>query len=110
MEKKQAREQESISKMIFIYCNKHHNSSQNLCEDCTTVSEYAAKCISLCPYGDDKPVCGKCPSNCFRGDMYGKMVKIMRFAGPRMLYKHPILTVKHILDAFKKPQLKVDRL
>jgi len=40
------------------------------------------------------------------GDMYGKMVKIMRFAGPRMLYKHPILTARHILDAFKKPPVK----
>ena len=106
MEDKQAREQDSISKMIAIYCNKHHNLSQSLCDDCINISEYAAKCISLCPYGPDKPVCGKCPSNCFRGDMYGKMVKIMRFAGPRMLYKHPFLTARHILDAFKKPPAK----
>jgi len=106
LEDKQERERDSISKMITIYCNKHHNSGQNLCEDCTIISEYASKSISLCPYGAVKPVCGKCPSNCFRGDMHGKMVKIMRFAGPRMLYKHPILTVRHILDAIKKPPAK----
>ena len=106
MEDKQARERDSITKMIAIYCNKHHNPGHCLCDDCINISEYAAKCISLCPYGADKPICGKCPSNCFRGDMYGKMVKIMRFAGPRMLYKHPILTARHILDAFKKPPAK----
>ena len=101
-----AREQDSISKMIAIYCNKQHNSSHKLCEECKNISEYASKCISLCQYGANKPVCGKCPSNCFRGDMYGKMVKIMRFAGPHMLYKHPILTARHILDAFRKPPAK----
>ncbi|MDP2919620.1 MAG: nitrous oxide-stimulated promoter family protein [Dehalococcoidia bacterium] len=27
---------------------------------------------------------------------------VMRFAGPRMLYRHPLMTIQHIMDRRRK--------
>jgi len=97
------REKETLLRMIKIFCNRHHRSDDELCGDCRDLSEYAMKCLSLCPFGARKPVCGRCPINCFRNDMYAKLITVMRYAGPRMLYKHPVLAVTHLFDAYKKP-------
>ena len=96
---KLAREQETILKMVSIYCNRFHRPDDGVCSECRELMEYASQCISACTYGAHKPVCGRCPTNCFRDDRYARVVAIMRYAGPRMLYKHPLLALSHILDA-----------
>jgi hypothetical protein len=30
---------------------------------------------------------------------------VMRYAGPRMLYKHPVMTLQHIVDGWRKKLL-----
>jgi predicted amidophosphoribosyltransferase len=93
------REKDTIFKMIKIYCNKHHKPDGELCSGCRDFIEYADKCLFLCSYGVSKPACGICPTNCFSSDMQAKMVIVMRYAGPRMLFIHPILSVSHLFDA-----------
>jgi predicted amidophosphoribosyltransferase len=93
------REKDTIFKMIKIYCKKHHSPDGGLCNDCRDLLEYADKCLCICPYGMRKPVCGRCPTNCFSSDMQARMAIVMRYAGPRMLYMHPVLTVSHLFDA-----------
>jgi hypothetical protein len=34
---------------------------------------------------------------------------VMRYAGPRMLYRHPILTLFHFLDGRRKEPLRQER-
>lgn len=95
------REQETILKMVKIYCDGFHKPCDGLCSDCRDLSDYALLCVSQCPYGANKPVCGRCPTNCFRKDRYAKITAVMRYAGPRMLYKHPLLAVSHVFDAIR---------
>jgi hypothetical protein len=88
--------------MILIFCKGHHPAGGGRCKECADLAEYAATCVALCPYGASKPVCGRCPANCFRNGMLEKMTEVMRYAGPRMLYKHPVLTARHIFAACKR--------
>jgi predicted amidophosphoribosyltransferase len=96
---KVAREMDTTTKMIKIYCMNHHRPDAGLCSDCRGLLEYAEKCLHLCSYDANKPVCGRCPTNCFSSEMQARMAIIMRYSGPRMLYKHPVLAARHLYDA-----------
>jgi hypothetical protein len=98
------REKESFVKMIKIFCRKNHGSSGELCCDCRELLGYVVQRVALCPFGAGKPTCAKCPIHCFRGDMRARIITVMRYAGPRMLYRHPLLAAFHIFDSFKKPR------
>jgi len=95
------REQETILKMVRIYCDRFHGPDGDMCSGCRDLAGYAVNSVSRCPYGANKPVCGRCPANCFSKDRYLSLSAIMRYAGPRMLYKHPLLAVRHLLDAVR---------
>ena len=36
--------------------------------------------------------------HCYQPAKREEMKQIMRWAGPRMLWRHPILTVRHLID------------
>ncbi len=93
------REKMSIEKMIGIYCKAKHRSDKMLCNNCQEILEYAVQRLRYCKFGEQKPVCSKCPVQCYRRDMRDKVKAVMRFSGPRMMYKHPILAVLHYIDS-----------
>ena len=39
------REKETVAAMIKLYCNKNHNTKNQLCTDCLELKEYALKHI-----------------------------------------------------------------
>lgn len=89
-------EKKVVSRMIAIYCRSKHNSqNKKLCEECESLNSYALVRLERCPFGEGKPSCGSCPIHCYKKDMREKIRVVMRFAGPRMLFLHPIDTVKH---------------
>lgn len=87
----------TIKAMVNIYCKKHHEQKNGLCSECGEFVEYALKKLDRCPYGETKPNCNKCPIHCYKQLMREQAHTIMRYAGPRMLFKHPILAIKHLL-------------
>ncbi|MBT8103911.1 MAG: nitrous oxide-stimulated promoter family protein [Gammaproteobacteria bacterium] len=98
-----ARERLTMTKMVEIYCGAHHESSaDNLCDACSDFLAYAETRLHKCPYGEDKPTCANCPVHCYKPARREEARKIMRFAGPRMLLRHPILAIAHQLDGFRK--------
>lgn len=99
------REQISIEKMISIYCKAKHRMCDRLCDDCKSLLEYALERLQRCMFGEDKPVCAKCPVHCYRRIMRDRVIAVMRYSGPRMLYKHPVLAVLHLVDSFRNIRL-----
>ncbi len=87
--------------MIYIYCAAMHGTSHSLCNECSELNKYAQKRLTHCKYGEQKPTCKKCPTHCYASEMKTKMQEIMRFSGPRMIYRNPILAIKHLLKSFK---------
>lgn len=95
LSKKRNKEKILVSHMIGIYCKGNH-SSKKLCEDCLELEEYAHKRIDLCPFMETKTFCSKCKVHCYQNDMRLKIKEVMRYSGPRLLFSHPILLIKHM--------------
>lgn len=91
-----ATEFKTVSAMMEIYCKKHHGIKSGLCEDCSELLIYAETKLDRCPYGQEKPTCNQCPIHCYKPEPKESMRLIMRYSGPRMLLKHPILAIRHL--------------
>jgi hypothetical protein len=95
------REQRTIRAMIDIYCRGVHNRAEGLCAECRQLLDYAIQRIDRCPFKENKPACAKCTVHCYKPEMREEIRKVMRYAGPRMLLSHPILTAMHYIDEMK---------
>lgn len=93
-----SRENKTVQTMIRMYCNYHHNAEGDLCDECLMVSQYAEQRVARCPYGYDKPTCANCATHCYKNDMRERIRLVMRFAGPRMIFRHPWLAIMHMID------------
>jgi len=98
-----ARERLTIEKMVGIYCADHHGKPKGtLCGECRDFLAYADLRVEKCPYGVDKPTCANCPIHCYKPARKAQVREIMRYAGPRMLLRHPILAITHQIDGRRK--------
>ena len=43
-----------------------------------------------------------CPIHCYAKAEREQMREVMRHSGPRMLLRHPVLAIRHLLDGRKK--------
>ncbi len=99
-------EKKTVSAMIRIYCKSHHNAkNSNLCESCSSLLNYAIVRIDKCVFGLNKPSCEKCPVHCYKKKYRDKIKEIMRYSGPRMIFKHPILAIKHLIKNRKSTNI-----
>ena len=94
--------------MIHLFCRDHHDTKKHqLCDDCTDLLEYANERLEKCPFGSDKGPCSKCHIHCYKVEMRDKIRQVMRYSGPRMLARHPILAVDHLIkEKFTKEKPK----
>lgn len=92
------REARTVRIMIGIFCQAHHKPGSGLCTECQDLLTYANERLTRCPFAPDKPACAKCPVHCYKADMRERIRHVMRYSGPRMIWRHPILAVQHLLD------------
>lgn len=92
------KEAETVRTMIKMYCNGNHSTDSSLCDDCAELACYAESRALNCKFGNEKPVCGKCKVHCYNKSMREKIKAVMRFSGPRMIYKHPVMLLRHTID------------
>ena len=96
------RELETIAAMMRIHCADHHRehivAGHTLCPQCEDLLEYARKRLAACPFGPDKPTCTNCQIHCYGPKQREAVRDVMRYAGPRMITRHPILAIRHVLD------------
>ena len=134
-----AREERTLSAMVALYCRDHHADrpraeaaapeaatagaapdaaaagapeaaqGERLCEECAALLAYALRRLKACRYGADKPTCANCPTHCYKPAMREEVREVMRYSGPRMMKRHPVLAVAHLLDGRKQAPGAVDR-
>lgn len=97
------RELATVRAMIDLYCKKQHAAAPPRCAECDELWRYAEQRVLRCPFCPDKPTCVHCPVHCYRPAMRERIRKVMRFAGPRMTTRHPILALLHLLDGRRPP-------
>jgi hypothetical protein len=102
------REARTIEAMIRIYCQAHHAAQPStdkspFCTSCADLLAYAQLRLAKCPYQEAKPTCAKCLIHCYGTKRREEIRTVMRYAGPRMMLRHPLLAVHHLLDGVRKP-------
>lgn len=95
--KKRRQEKEMLETMISLYCHgSQHKGDGELCPDCAALLEYALKRTQKCPFMETKTFCSACSVHCYSNEMQEKIRAVMRYAGPRMLFVHPIVAIRHV--------------
>jgi hypothetical protein len=97
------RERKTVEALTRIFCRNSHR--RDLCPECIELLIYAGKRLDKCPYGERKPACADCPVHCYKPDMRERIRAVMRHAGPRMVWRHPVLAVFHLIDALRMAPL-----
>lgn len=103
-----AREETTITAMIAIYCRAHHGTAatdagEGLCPACEDLLRYARRRLENCRYGARKPTCANCRTHCYSPVMRERVREVMRYSGPRMLRRHPLLALAHVMDGRATP-------
>lgn len=103
MHHRMKREQETVRQMIGLYCReKHQLPGDVLCSECQELHDYAMLRLNKCPFQEGKTTCGNCKIHCYKPMLRDKICEVMRFAGPKMIFHHPVLALGHLLDGFRK--------
>ena len=92
-----SRELTTVRYMTQMYCADNHDQ-EILCESCTELMKYAELRLENCRYQENKPVCSHCPTQCYRKSKAEEMRHVMRHSGPKMIKRHPVLAMRHLLD------------
>lgn len=90
-----AREKKTIEVMVGMYCAGNHGTKTMLCPECAELLDYAMKRLDKCQFGAKKPACSKCTVHCYSPSMRERVRATMKYAGPRMVIKHPMLAIFH---------------
>lgn len=100
LKKKIEKEKKIVKLMILKYC-KGHKHLNSPCEDCSALISYVENRIDNCPFMETKTYCSNCTIGCYKEDMRGKIKKVMKYSGPRMIFSHPITTIDHVFQEIK---------
>jgi hypothetical protein len=103
-----ARELETVRAMVRIYCHDLHAEDHGLCAGCSALMDYATRRLDRCVFGDDKPTCANCKVHCYSAAMREQVRIVMRYAGPRMITRHPVLALAHVIDG-RRPAPELQR-
>jgi hypothetical protein len=96
------RERRTMEAMIRLYCEGVHGAEGGECAECGELRAYAVKRLEKCPFQEEKSPCARCPVHCYQPARRAQMRAVMRYSGPRIFLRHPIFTLRHWLDGFRK--------
>ena len=128
LKRKREREQEIVSQMIALYCKVNHSAyrsvslreqgdemqqvpegaairerdsgeRRDLCPECAELEAYAHARSERCPFMEEKTFCSNCTVHCYRPEMRKRIRTVMRYAGPRMLFHHPVMAIRHMIES-----------
>ena len=95
--------------MVAYYHNlfTDKNECEKICEECRALTEYALFRLEKCPFKANKKFCSFCKIHCYKPDMREKIKDVMKWAGPRMIFTHPVFAFRHVFQMIKyKKKLK----
>lgn len=70
--------------------------------ECSELRDYAFQRTDRCPFMKEKTFCSNCRVHCYRQDMRDRIRAVMRYSGPRMIFHHPVLAVRHLSESKKE--------
>lgn len=96
--KKSDRGLSMVDFMIDLYYDRHQAEDFER----QILKTYVAKRLSACPHGDSKPFCSACKIHCYDKKHRAMIKKVMKYAGPRMIFYAPTLALRHLLENIRR--------
>ena len=84
--------------MIDLYYKEHKEESISKEE----LKKYVESRLDKCPYQEEKTFCSNCKIHCYKKDMQEKIRAVMRFFGPRIVFRHPVMAIRHMIESKKE--------
>ena len=88
---------------------RSHSSSHRVCCQIdfnpSTFNHLNLDLASARTQRSQKTICyinNNCPIHCYKPDRREQVKSVMKYSGPRMIFKHPIFAIRHIIDGYKK--------
>ncbi len=98
LQHKREQELKTVTEMIGIYCRDlHKTDGVNLCPECQELLEYVNKRVNTCPRMAEKTFCSECKTHCYAPNRQQKIKQIMRYSGPKMIFRSPVMAIRHKL-------------
>lgn len=102
-QRRMARERKTFTAMLAMFCHDQHGTATGLCASCEQLQAYALERSAHCPFQADKPTCLQCPVHCYQPEMRARVRDVMRYAGPKMPLRHPLLALLHLWTSRRPP-------
>lgn len=94
-----------LEAMGRIYCHAHHpdepKDAAALCAQCRETVDATLARTAACPFGHEGN-CQDCEIHCQRGEAQERIRAIMRYAAPRMTFRHPLMTADYLRKKLRK--------
>ncbi len=90
-------EKNTVCQMIRLY-SKYHLKQEVMSEEYEQLMSYACKRLDRCKFGENKTACKFCPIHCYAPKQREEIRKVMRWAGPRMIFFCPKQSFSHIFE------------
>ncbi|MEG0461742.1 MAG: nitrous oxide-stimulated promoter family protein [Gordonibacter sp.] len=104
--KRRAREKRTISQMVVLYCAGNHEAAtrtetahcgEAICPACLAIDANAVLRTERCRKMDEKTSCEQCGNHCYKPEDRERIRAVMRYAGPRMMGRHPVAALRHLM-------------
>lgn len=89
VEEKRQLEKDTVSTMIDI---RYKGSAEG-----EALKAYACARIDKCPFMAEKTFCSQCRVHCYSPEQRQQIREVMKYSGPRMLFRKPGMVIRHAL-------------
>ena len=103
MDPRLEREHRTVAALIRIYCRSRHSAGPELCAGCSDLQRYVAERMAHCVLHHAKPTCVACAVRCFAPPQQAHIRAVLRYAGPRLFWRHPVRAFWHYFDTRYTP-------
>ena len=101
------RDVKTLMVMAEMYCHDHKHikpEKEALCPKCSDLIEYAITRTYSCPR-QHKTTCDTCTIRCYKPNKQRAIREIMAYSGPRMIFRHPLMAIRHLAKKFKQKEI-----
>jgi hypothetical protein len=84
-----------VREMVELYCRRHLKTD-TIPEEYSHLIDYACRRLDHCRFGETKGACKNCPVHCYAPKEREAISRVMRWAGPRMLFYSPKAAILHL--------------
>ncbi|MDY0234818.1 MAG: nitrous oxide-stimulated promoter family protein [Gudongella sp.] len=86
-----------LTTMIDIFYKNKNHREQYTTTEIEELKNYCKSRILNCPVILEKTFCSSCKIHCYDEKHRAFIKKVMKYSGPKMIFFHPILLIKHLL-------------